>query len=1019
MKPPFLLLLSRSGLLALLLLAALSATAQTTWTGATSTDWATASNWYPAAVPTATDDVVIPSSPTNQPTLSSAGAVARSVEVQSGATLTIASSGSLTVNGFKVISPLRSGFFNYGTVENSGQLALGTTSSLGFYGIYNSGNFSNKAGGQLTIDRSTSAGLAHVGGSFTNEGTFAIGANAGVGAWGINSSANITNKSGGRMTIDNSTSIGLKNYQFTFTNEGVITIGANAGVGGTALATNLGSFNNSGCTALLNIVADAVIQDDNKAITNSGTIIENASGTSAISSNSGLVQNLNGGTFTITTNTGILTTTAGAIWKGCTSTDWATATNWSTQTVPTATDNVIIPSGPTNQPTLSSAGAVAKTVEVQSGAKLTIASTGSLTVNGFKSYSGITSGFINRGTVENSGRLALGTTASVGTNGLQNEGAFDNKSGGQIAIDRSSNIGLRHGGGTFTNGGSITIGASQSVGNIGIASAATFNNQPGGQIAIDRSNLAGLANSCSGITCTFTNEGIITLGANAGIGSFGLINQATFQNSGCTALLNIVSDAVISNAGTLTNSGQIVENASGTSSISSNTGIVVNNNGGTFSVGSGPNQPLAVVSTNATQCNPPNASIQLTGLKANQSYTLRYALGNAAPVLLSPDSTSTASGTLTIPGLGAGTYTLTLSGSCVPLPLTLSATLTAPAPTKIQSLTPSQLICANQPFQASVAASGSNLTYRWYRRAGNLFQFIPGATTATASIPAQYLPGTIWVVASGDCGRDSASVTVGYKAPTVLSVTSGVSSVCEGGSLTLSVNGSGPGSLSYAWTKGAGGPVVGSGTSLTLQNAQVSDAGTYVCTLTSECTTAQVSIPVTVRYVRITTQPQSVNLCSGQTTLSVGVQAVGLTSTYQWKRNGTNIVGATSASYVVAANRPGSYTVEVKTACATLTSNAATVGCGNGRLAAELVETPDLVIAPNPVRGGEIRCRVAGLERPEFSLTTATGRSVGLTSKASGEEWVLTPGERLGAGVYLLQASEGTTRLTQRVLVVE
>jgi hypothetical protein len=36
-----------------------------------------------------------------------------------------------------------------------------------------------------------------------------------------------------------------------------------------------------------------------------------------------------------------------------------------------------------------------------------------------------------------------------------------------------------------------------------------------------------------------------------------------------------------------------------------------------------------------------------------------------------------------------------------------------------------------------------------------------------------------------------------------------------------------------------------------------------------------------------------------------------------------------------------------------------------------------------------------------------------------GGEFVVMPGERLVAGVYLLQASEGSTRLTARVLVTE
>jgi len=73
---------------------------------------------------------------------------------------------------------------------------------------------------------------------------------------------------------------------------------------------------------------------------------------------------------------------------------------------------------------------------------------------------------------------------------------------------------------------------------------------------------------------TFTNGGSITIGANMQEGTTGIINQAIFNNSGCTALLNLVGNVRIQNTGTFTNSGLIVENASGTSSVTSNTGLV-------------------------------------------------------------------------------------------------------------------------------------------------------------------------------------------------------------------------------------------------------------------------------------------------------------------------------------------------------------------------------------------------------------------------------------------------------------
>ncbi|MCF8276944.1 MAG: T9SS type A sorting domain-containing protein [Flavobacteriales bacterium] len=73
------------------------------------------------------------------------------------------------------------------------------------------------------------------------------------------------------------------------------------------------------------------------------------------------------------------------IWDGSTSTDWNTASNWSSDAVPTVWDNVLISTGPSNQPHITSSSgtpAVCRKLETESGAILTIDVGKAMTVGG-------------------------------------------------------------------------------------------------------------------------------------------------------------------------------------------------------------------------------------------------------------------------------------------------------------------------------------------------------------------------------------------------------------------------------------------------------------------------------------------------------------------------------------------------------------------------------------------------------------------------------------------------------------
>lgn len=73
-----------------------------TWTGTTSSDWNTASNWCGGLVPGSSTNVTIPTpsaSVPNQPTIGTVGGQCQNITISSGATLTVGSSSTLAVYG--------------------------------------------------------------------------------------------------------------------------------------------------------------------------------------------------------------------------------------------------------------------------------------------------------------------------------------------------------------------------------------------------------------------------------------------------------------------------------------------------------------------------------------------------------------------------------------------------------------------------------------------------------------------------------------------------------------------------------------------------------------------------------------------------------------------------------------------------------------------------------------------------------------------------------------------------------
>ena len=163
-------------------------------------------------------------------------------------------------------------------------------------------------------------------------------------------------------------------------------------------------------------------------------------------------------------------------------------------------------------------------------------------------------------------------------------------------------------------------------------------------------------------------------------------------------------------------------------------------------------------------------------------------------------------------------------------PLTIS---NPPAVTKQPSNTSA---CVGQPATLTVEAAGALLKYQW--RKGSVD--ITGATSATLTIPSvdQSTIGQYACTVSGACSPSVVTQPVTVSIGTATAITSQPAglTVEESKSFTLRVVASGSG-LSYQWKKD-GSPIAdATAAEYTIPGAALTDAGSYVCTITGGCGT--------------------------------------------------------------------------------------------------------------------------------------------------------------------------------------
>lgn len=312
----------------------------------------------------------------------------------------------------------------------------------------------------------------------------------------------------------------------------------------------------------------------------------------------------------------VLSTSTSGQWTGNVSTDWATAGNWCDGIIPGSATDVIITSGATRMPNISTS-VNSRSLTVNSGATLTLTGTGTLNIAGTLTNNGT---FTNSGTVNFNG--TSGQQTFTGLNSFYN-----------LTLSNSTGLLLPS---AITINNNLTISA-------GILNANNFNLTVTGNWINNVSNTAFTAGTG---TVTFNSSNAQSIGGTATT-TFNNLNILNTGNTVSLGINEIISGNLSVTTGTL-DLGAFTANraaAGGTLTVSNNASLKI---GGTNTFPSNYSTNTLVVAS----------TVEYSGTSqtvANQSYgNLKLSSSSGAAVKTFPATAMTVQGNL-ISIQGAGT----------------------------------------------------------------------------------------------------------------------------------------------------------------------------------------------------------------------------------------------------------------------------------------------------------------------------------------------------------------------------
>ncbi|MBU3700085.1 MAG: choice-of-anchor D domain-containing protein, partial [Candidatus Kapabacteria bacterium] len=282
----------------------------------------------------------------------------------------------------------------------------------------------------------------------------------------------------------------------------------------------------------------------------------------------------------------------------------------------------------------------------------------------------------------------------------------------------------------------------------------------------------------------------------------------------------------------------------------------------------------------------------------------------------------------------AGNYWCVVSGTCSPSATSAVSAVSVAIRPRITRQPTNLDVCPGSNNTVSVAATGNNLAYQWYRNG----QIINGQTSSSIAFN-NYdysMNGQYYCIVRSDvpnpnnCPISVQSTTIrvaGFRAPTVTTQPKSVDA-CAGTNTTLVATFGGTG-LSFQWFKDGQAIDGQTANAIVIAATKPSDAGRYTVTATGTCglfVRSDTAVVTVLNRPTVTKQPESATLTSGDR-LALSVEGTDV-RTVQWFKNEVAIKDATTTSFSISRvvkSDAGFYTARITNGCGGVVSASAKV----------------------------------------------------------------------------------------------